>query len=807
MMLARLIAAIFVASLPPNLATGEDMPPPVEYVLNVGHSDTINTLAFSADGAMAASAGYDRSVKLWHVASGKLMRTLTGHRNAVYSLAFSPDGARVVAGGEDSPVELWDTATGTVVRTFEPHGRVFAVAFSPDSAQVAIGGEDKRVRLWDAAAGTLISVLDHGELVSAIAFSPNGERIASSSSEKLRIFDAKTGKLVSDAKTAAGHTSTAFSPDGTRIVTQSLRFSYTSLYPSYHYDPVVQVWDAETGKELRKFTFRRFDVARLMWGSNAVFSPDGKHILMGGAWALMLDADSGETVRNFTGWGNPYNSDQVGAVAFSPDGKRVLASVFSDLKFYDATDGSLLQTVASTDTNGLAISARGDRLASIGEYAVGALWDIANGRYVSSLGDKKYPCRNCSLLFSADGLAVIATPASDGASVWNAGDGKELFKGGMWGSPDATALTRDASRLFTGVEKNIEATEVRGTRKPQLIPAHNTVRCLALSTDEKRLLSGGEDKTVKLWDIASWNVLRTFAIDFFDDKLDQCTLAFSKDGTRVLLKGQRSSGGTWDAATGEYLNPARAELRNAVTGATLLKLDKTGQHDLTQLSPGGASLATNSADHTIQLWNTADGKLLRTLAGPSAKANALAFSPDGNRVAAGGDDAAVRIWDIGTGRLLLTYSGHTSAIRTLIFSPDGKFILSRSKNAPAQVWDTADGALALSFPDARAVFSQDSRRLAYADGGAIVLTSLETRARLLSLLATKAGDWIAATPEGFFTASANGAARLLSAVRGRDLIDIRRAEKSLDRPDLVGQKLAGDPAGLVKAAAAQVDLK
>ena len=91
------------------------------------------------------SGSADKTLKLWDAATGALLRTFEGHSDGVNSVAFSPDGTRVLSGSCDKTLKLWDAATGALLRTFEGHsGSVNSVAFSPDGDPRAVGqpGQD-----------------------------------------------------------------------------------------------------------------------------------------------------------------------------------------------------------------------------------------------------------------------------------------------------------------------------------------------------------------------------------------------------------------------------------------------------------------------------------------------------------------------------------------------------------------------------------------------------------------------------------------------------------------------------------------
>src|SRR5262249_6805230 len=104
------------------------------------------------DGRWLVSAGEDRTVRLWDVATGAPGAVLKGHTDEVFAAVFHPDGTRLASAGRDRAILLWDVATGAEVARRHGHTNyVIALDFSPDGTSLASGSGDFTVRLWDTA--------------------------------------------------------------------------------------------------------------------------------------------------------------------------------------------------------------------------------------------------------------------------------------------------------------------------------------------------------------------------------------------------------------------------------------------------------------------------------------------------------------------------------------------------------------------------------------------------------------------------------------------------------------------------------
>jgi mono/diheme cytochrome c family protein len=166
-----------------------------------GHTDRVRALAVSADGRLLASAGDDRSIRLWDLATGKEQRCLSGNEGPVSALSFA-SGGRLVSASHDGTLRLWDVDSGDELRRLEGHrGEVYAVAVSPDGKRLLSGGNDRTVRLWNLETGREMKRLEgHGNAVIAVAFTPDGRRAVSGSSRHevadriIRVWNLDSGR-------------------------------------------------------------------------------------------------------------------------------------------------------------------------------------------------------------------------------------------------------------------------------------------------------------------------------------------------------------------------------------------------------------------------------------------------------------------------------------------------------------------------------------------------------------------------------------------------------------------------------------
>ena len=231
-------------------------------------------------------------------------------------------------------------------------------------------------------------------------------------------------------------------------------------------------------------------------------------------------------------------------------------------------------------------------------------------------------------------------------------------------------LSADGTRLLVGSRHRASEWRLADYRRLRIFTGHlgHAAPSVAYARDERHLLTGSRDGSVRLWDRTNGKLVRRW----FPHQRYATKLRVSPDGKWLLSYG------------GDRLLVETS----LATGEPRLRWERhlSGIHAVAATADGSA-VVTGSADKTIRVWDTAQWKAVRTLASPGGEVHCLALSPDGARVAAGSKDGTIRELSLATGQLLHTLSGHRGYVHAVAWLEPGGRLVSAAGDGTLRLWD------------------------------------------------------------------------------------------------------------------------
>ncbi|HEY2250155.1 MAG TPA: hypothetical protein VGH74_03800, partial [Planctomycetaceae bacterium] len=465
------------------------------------HEGAVNAIAFSPKDHLCASAGDDQIIKLWPTQAGK---ELKGHSAAIRALAFSTDGKRLVSGGDDQQIRLWDVETAKEIDHINVQGPVTSLAMTPDGAHCLVshkkGVSPAAVTRVDLTTRKMtLTISTDGLLPVAVAVPHVGSLGFSvqAGNSPLLVWNRLTGERVGTVgKNVA---LAAVQGDGLRVLTGDANGALT-------------FWNSETGQSVQE----------LAAASSALTS---LAISVNGQYGLSGHADGSVRLRTLTGPADKatvlYSDDPVACIAVAASGDEFLAGDLKRIQSWKTSappfdyfrpngsshDGGEISCIKYLpDEAGIIYALGGSRNT---ENVVAINRSKIFGHLSLLIPNKKrdftefhgHTDRITSVDCSRERLVSASLDGT--VRVWNVGQQNEGETLSIGSPVRAMALSPVSDRLVLvgSNETSLQLWDIpRQERVREFRGMARGIQSVGFSEDGKRVIAGGDDGTVRVWD-------------------------------------------------------------------------------------------------------------------------------------------------------------------------------------------------------------------------------------------------------------------------------------------------------------------
>jgi len=642
-----------------------------EALFRVGrHPQVVVALAFSSDGTRLASGGSEGQIKLWDLTSASENQfsrdelAMRQHRSRIDALAFSADGRLLASAGSDGEIRLRDgTTLQELAEPLQQSNQVVTLHFMPDEKKLIAIALDPGLG-WMGARATIWNLTTHQKeqeqpirTSGRAAVSPSGRIVATSGGNgEIWLWDLEPPTL--DA-----HRS--HEPWSERRAPARREHAVFQRAEQELGAPV----DAKGSNAIPHKGIARGHSSRVM---ALAFSPDGQRLVSGSfdKLAKVWNVSSGEEVAAVGGF-----NGMVSGLAFSPDG-RILAAASDDqaVRLWNSSNWQEIATFRGnmSGISSLAFSPKGDLVATGGKGGEIRAWNPfvkpsrTNFHRLAIEGKVGYAGSGNAIIRMSTELSLIELTTGS--------ERKRFDISGV--NVSAIAASPDAQWVAAGTQEGqLLVWNSTMAAPPVYIQADATaISTLEFSPDAKLVAVAIANRHVQLVDVSRGQIdarVEGTGVPF-------TSIDFSPDGQRLAIGHEDGVTVLWDI--GRVRLPPNP-LSSAATGsAGASPSRRLERHNLgvtaVVFSPDGRKLATTSDDATLIIWDTASARRISTLRGVGSALWSVSWSPDGRRLATGTGESTILIWDLTSNQDVATLKGHTHSIVRTHFLPDGNTLVT-----------------------------------------------------------------------------------------------------------------------------------